>query len=65
MFNKPTDSLLLRRLVVFTTSEVGSLNKSSSFAPALGVIKITNVRDSFGHTVMILKSDIDVQQTHR
>jgi len=28
------------------------------------VIKFTNVRDDFGHNVVLLKSDLDVHQIH-
>ncbi len=41
-------------------SEAGWLNESSCLAPALGVIKFIVVNDA----VVLLKSDLDVQQTH-
>ncbi len=51
-FNKPT-------------SEAGLLNQSSRLAPALGVTKCHNCHIyDFGHSVVLLKSHLDVQQTH-
>jgi hypothetical protein len=40
------------------------LNKSSCFATAIGVTKFTFVRYDFGHTAVLLKPDLDVQQAH-
>jgi hypothetical protein len=41
------------------------LNKSSCFAPALGVTKFTIVTNMiWSHLVVLLKSHLDVQQTH-
>jgi hypothetical protein len=41
------------------------LNKSSSWARALGVTKIKYVKEVIWlHVVVILRSDLDVQQTH-
>jgi len=44
--------------------EHGLLNKSSCLATALGVTKFTFVRYDFGHTAVLLKPDLDVQQAH-
>ncbi len=41
------------------------MNKSSRLAPALGVTKFIIVTDKlWSHFVVLLKSDLDVQQTH-
>ncbi len=46
-------------------TEAGLLNKSSSLATALGVTATTNVLDLISvNFVVLLKSDLDVQQTH-
>jgi hypothetical protein len=47
------------------TLEAGSLNKCSCLARALGVTKfITIIAMFWSHFVVLLKSDLDVQQTH-
>ncbi len=46
-------------------AQTGLLNKSSCLAPALSVTKFTNAWDMiWSHIVVILKLDLDVQQTH-
>jgi hypothetical protein len=42
--------------------KAGLLNKSSCFAPALRVTKFTNVKHMI--FVVLLKLDLDIQQTH-
>jgi hypothetical protein len=45
-------------------TDSGLLKKTSCLAPALGVTKFTIVIDMIlGHTVVLFKSDLDVQQT--
>jgi hypothetical protein len=46
------------------TPMVGLLNKTSFLATAFGVTKFTIVRDMKSHFVVLLKSNLDVQQTH-
>jgi hypothetical protein len=46
-------------------SEAGSLNKSSCLAPALGVSKFIIITNMIMVTIVVLlKSDLDAQQTH-
>jgi hypothetical protein len=40
------------------------LNKSPRLALTLIVTKFTKLIAQFGHTIVLLKSDLDVQQTH-
>jgi hypothetical protein len=47
--------------IVTDAPGAGSLNKSSCFAPALGVTKFTKAGDMI---LVALKSDFDAQQTH-
>jgi hypothetical protein len=48
-------------------TEVGLLNKSSCLAADLGVTKFDQIHNScsyeLGHTVVLLKSDLNAQQT--
>jgi hypothetical protein len=55
MSNKPTSEL-------HQESEAGSLNKSSCLAPVLGVTIVTDM--ILVTLVVLLKSHLDVQQTH-
>jgi hypothetical protein len=43
----------------------GLLNKSSSLAATLGVTKSTTFAMNFGHSGVLLKFHLYVQQTHR
>ncbi len=54
LFNKPAS-------VQRSSSKAGLLNKSSCLAPTLGVTKFIIVTGS--HFAVLLKSDLDVQQT--
>jgi hypothetical protein len=53
------------RIYVRLDSEAWLLNKSSCLAPALGVTKFLVVTDMiWAHFDVLLKSDLDVQQTY-
>jgi hypothetical protein len=59
LFNEPASAKLE---LLFYKPEAGLLNKCSCLARALGVIKFINMGETI--LVPILKSDLDVQQTH-
>ncbi len=58
-------SLARKYWTMVEAAEAGLLNRISCLAPTIGVTKFIIVTDMIGsHFVVLLKSDLDVQQTH-
>jgi hypothetical protein len=65
IINLVTPKAGARHELLFNKPASGLLNESSFLAPAFGVTKFILITDMiFSHFVVLLKSDLGVQQTH-